>query len=576
MNKNFNIAGFSVSQGVCFLYNSFLAVGVDTKQGIKVKLKKINNDARLRKFPFIRALIFVIIAMKNAIYGYFISKSFNNNEKLTFYSYLIKAMKLLIYLISVVLGGFVGFLFIVELPNVMTREIFRFFGLIMVKAIYFNLLNSLITSVMLIFIVYIISRIGKRYFIFQNAVNKVMTTYRKQKSLDVDVVKKEKSQYFFNPLAIIFLTIIICIFVLPLFYEKNFLLNLIYKLVLFAIILSAVYEIFLFLNQYDNKFVKIITAPSFWVQKLLPSETDEESIMCAIVTLKEVLMMNEKDELGIEHNLLFEWQKIREEFLANNISDESDVDWIFCEVLKCNRAELKTIKQISQSDLQRVKDYAKERISGQPLQRIFGHANFYGFEFELNDDTLIPRFDTEILVETALKEIKKSAKKLKVLDLCTGSGCIAITLAKLTDCEVTAVDINANALNMARINADTLNAKVLFLQSNLFESISHQKYDLIISNPPYIRSEEVETLDVADFDPHLALDGGKDGLYFYRKIIEQAPNMLNKGGKIYFEIGKGQFEDVKNLLTNDFDNIRMRLDYQEIERVVYADLKTIN
>lgn len=574
MKNNFNIAGFSVSRGVSYLYNNFLAVGVNTEHGLKVRLKKTNNDARLRKFPFIRALLFVILATKNAIIAYFLSKKMVQTKvRFNCYEKCVLVMRYLIYVLAILASGFLGHLILVTLPNFLTFLIFKSLDFVVVKALYYNLLNSFITSILFILVTFLLGRLGKKYFYFQNAVNKAMSAYRKQKSLDIAVVSNEKPKYFFNPYAIIFISVFISIYILPLFYESNLLLNLIYRIVLFAIILSAVYEVFVFLNQYDNRFVKIIGAPSLWVQSLFYSQSNEESVMCAIVTLKEVLMMSEKENLNLEHNLLFEWQKIREKFLANNITEESDVDWIFCEVLQCNRAELKTIKNISTKDILRVRDFAEQRIGGEPLQRIFGHSNFYGFEFELNDDTLIPRFDTEILVETVLKDIKTIPKKLRVLDLCTGSGCIAITISKMTDCEVVGIDINENALSMANLNADRLNAKVLFLQSDLFSKIKTQKFDIIVSNPPYIKTDEIETLDVSNFDPHLALDGGQDGLDFYRKIIAEAPNVLNKNGRIYFELGKGQFDDVKKMMQENFCNIKCRLDYQGIERVIYAELK---
>ena len=574
MDKNTNMAGFAVSNGVCYLHNNYLAVGAIKNGQVVVKLLKTKSDARLRKFPFIRALIFVIVAIKNAILGYFLAKKLLNKKiNINAYDVIINIVKVVIYLVAVLLGGLLGVWLIVALPNMLSIAIFKALDYVVVSSFLFNILNSTLTVILLVLLTLAFSQLGGKFFRSQSAVNKTMNALRNKKSLDVDIVLNEKSKYFFNPFSIIFITIIISIYILPLFYEKIFWLNLIYRTVLFAIILSTVYEVFVFLNQYDNKFVKILYAPSYWVQAMFKNNTDRESVMCAIVTIKEVLMINDNEDLKNQHNLIFEWQKLREEFLQNGIDSESDVDWIFCEVLNCNRAELKTIKYISPLDLNKVKKFAELRMQGEPLQRIFGHSNFYGFEFELNDDTLIPRFDTEILVETVLNDIKNGAGNQKVLDLCTGSGCIAITISKLSDCQIVGVDINESAVAMARINADKLNAKVLFLKSNLFESLNEQKFDIIVSNPPYIKSSEVETLEVSEFDPHLALDGGSDGLDFYRKIIADAPKHLSKGGKIYFEIGKGQFEDVKELLQKDFDNIGLRYDYQGIERVIYGQLR---
>ena len=568
------MAGFPVVRGACFLYNEFLSVGVCDKSRIVVKVKRINSDARLRKFPFIRALIFVIIAIKNAIFGYFLSQRMQKHKtKTTFYDWLIKSTKFLVGVVALGIGLIFGNLMFVALPHFLTVSVYNAFGFVVVRSLQYNLLNSFFTVVVFLVSVFFLSRVLKEEFFAYNAVNKTMNALHKKVGLDSAQVDKQSSRFFFNPFSIVILSLIIAIFVLPLFFEKNFVLNLIYKIVLFAIILSTVYEMFVFLRQYDNKFVRVLMFPSFAVQALFPKGTNKKNILCAIVALKEVLMMNENDKINEKHNLIYEWQKIRERFLANGIVEESDVDWIFCEVLKCNRAELKSIKYISPSDLERVLDFAEQRLNGEPLQRIFGHANFYGFEFELNDDTLIPRFDTEILAECVIKEIKERSRPLKVLDLCTGSGCIAITIAKLTNAQVIAIDINENALQMARINADNLNAKVQFFKSDLFENLGEQKFDIIVSNPPYIKTNEIPTLEVSEFDPHLALDGGADGLDFYRKIAEQAPNFLSTNGKIFLEIGKGQGKDVKKLLANDFVDITTRKDFSGITRVVVGTKK---
>ena len=577
MNKEYNIAGFPVVRGACFLYNEFLSVGVCDKSRVVMKVKRINSDARLRKFPFIRTLIFVIIAIKNAIFGYFLSQKMQKHKtRTTFYDWLVKSTKFLVGVVGLVVGLILGNMLFVALPNFLTVNIYKACGFVVVRSMQYNLLNSLITAILFLTTIFVLSRVLKTEFFAYNAVNKTMNALYNKVSLDVGQVEKQSSRFFFNPFSIVILSLVIAIFVLPLFFEKNFLLNLIYKIVLFAIILSTVYEVFIFLRQYDNKFVRVLMFPSFAVQALFPKGTNTKNILCAIVALKEVLMMNENDKINEKHNLIYEWQKIRERFLQNGIVDESDVDWIFCEVLKCNRAELKSIKYIAPSDLERVLDYAEQRLQGEPLQRIFGHANFYGFEFELNDDTLIPRFDTEILAECVIKEIKERARPLKVLDLCTGSGCIAITIAKLTNAQVIAIDINENALQMARINADKLNAKVQFFKSDLFESLGEQKFDIIVSNPPYIKSSEIPTLEVADFDPHLALDGGSDGLDFYRRIAQEAPNYLTENGKLFLEIGKGQSKDVKKMLAADFVDITSRKDFASITRVVLATKKHSN
>jgi release factor glutamine methyltransferase len=200
------------------------------------------------------------------------------------------------------------------------------------------------------------------------------------------------------------------------------------------------------------------------------------------------------------------------------------------------------------------KDIAEKAISicrarvdeGAPLQYLLGKANFYGKDFLVDKRVLIPRFDTEILVEQALKEIGE--REVSVLDMCTGSGAVAITIDLNSNAKVVASDISKDALEVAKRNNDELLASVTFIESDLFENVEG-KYDLIVVNPPYIPSSDVLTLDkeVKDYEPHLALDGGVDGLDIYRKIANEYKNYLNENGVLMLEIGIGQKDAIEEL-----------------------------
>lgn len=208
------------------------------------------------------------------------------------------------------------------------------------------------------------------------------------------------------------------------------------------------------------------------------------------------------------------------------------------------------------------------RCAHVPLQHILGKAYFYGLEFYVSPSVLIPRPETELLVEQALKSLHAG---MSVLDLCTGSGCIAITVS--TQCpgiKTDASDVSSEALEVARKNADASKAPVNFIQSDLFEGITTQ-YDMILSNPPYISQAEMQTLmpEVKDHDPHLALYGGIDGLDFYKKITANAPAHLNPDGILMMEIGAGQAYDVSTLLKeNDFTDIQIIQDLNGLDRIV--------
>ena len=220
-------------------------------------------------------------------------------------------------------------------------------------------------------------------------------------------------------------------------------------------------------------------------------------------------------------------------------------------------------KELDHDLLEQYRSRLKKRAMRIPLQHILGIQEFMGIEFLVNGKVLIPRQDTEVLVEEVLKE-----KGGTVLDLCTGSGCIAVSLAKLGHFQqVDAADISVDALDIAKENAKRAGVQVRFYQGNLFETIT-QKYDIIVSNPPYIPKEVIETLEpeVKKYEPYQALYGPNHGLYFYETISKFAVDFLNSDGKIFYEIGYDQAEAVCAILE--------RNKYKEIE--VIADLSGKN
>lgn len=203
-----------------------------------------------------------------------------------------------------------------------------------------------------------------------------------------------------------------------------------------------------------------------------------------------------------------------------------------------------------------------------PVQQLTHQAFFMGYEFYVNENVLIPRQDTETLVEEALKVVKPG---MKVLDLCTGSGCIIVSIVhNVPEVEGTATDISKQALLVAKENAKLNQVSVTFERSDLFDNVTGT-YDVIVSNPPYIRTGEVVKLmpEVQEFEPMEALDGKEDGLYFYRKIIKECKTYLKPGGHILFEIGYDQGEAVSGLLKEaGFKNVTVIKDLAHNDRVV--------
>ena len=218
-------------------------------------------------------------------------------------------------------------------------------------------------------------------------------------------------------------------------------------------------------------------------------------------------------------------------------------------------------------------NWIRQRAEHIPLQQLTGEQDFMGLTFSVNEHVLIPRQDTEILVEEVLKELHD---RMRILDMCTGSGCILLSLLHYSnDCEGLGVDLSAEALEVAERNV----LKVLtpekaehahFLQSDLFEKVEG-KFEIIVSNPPYIASAEVEKLmpEVRDHEPRMALDGTEDGLHFYRRIIKEAGKHLVNSGMLFFEIGYDQGQAVSELMrAQGYREVQVVQDYAGLDRVV--------
>ncbi len=225
----------------------------------------------------------------------------------------------------------------------------------------------------------------------------------------------------------------------------------------------------------------------------------------------------------------------------------------------------------------------EKRAGHYPLQYIMHSVGFMEYDFYVDEAVLIPRADTEILVEEVLKYLGKEYKDkpVRLLDMCTGSGCIGLSCflgrkAKGTVDEVTLADISEDALRVAGKNAKQLGADVKLVKTDIYLELSTTAFDIIVSNPPYIRSDVIPTLmeEVKDFEPMLALDGDEDGLKFYRRIIGEAPKHLRGGGAIFLEIGYDQYEDTRKLLVEaGFTDIRLVKDLAGLDRVVTGRLK---
>ena len=265
-------------------------------------------------------------------------------------------------------------------------------------------------------------------------------------------------------------------------------------------------------------------------------------------------------------------KKGENELLASDISDAAiDAWYLFEYVTDMSRASffIRRNEEIPEEQANAYIEVIEKRKKRIPLQHITGKQEFMGLDFFVNENVLVPRQDTECLVENVISY----ANDKKILDMCTGSGCIAISIDRLCEnAKVTAVDFSEKALVVAKENNALNKADVTFFQSDLFENVEKQ-YDVIVSNPPYIKTEEIESLmdEVRIHEPMMALDGDCDGLKFYKKIAKEGRQYLRSNGIIFFEIGYDQGQTVPAILEeNGYKDIKVYKDLSGNDRVVTA------
>ncbi len=270
----------------------------------------------------------------------------------------------------------------------------------------------------------------------------------------------------------------------------------------------------------------------------------------------------------------------KEELIKNNIEDASIIAKELAEhIFKITRAQM-----IANNDMEFSKDQTDNYINsikkistGIPIQYITNNQEFMNLNFYVDENVLIPQPDTETLVEEVINEYKE--KKCEILDLCTGSGAIAISLAKyINESNIVASDISMKALQIAKLNAEKnlVRKKIEFIESDMFNKIYKDDFDIIVSNPPYIKTKVIEELDKqVKNEPYIALDGGADGLKFYKIIIKNAYKYIKNEGKVFFEIGYDQKNELINLFkeNNHYENIYSKKDLGGNDRIIVATVR---
>lgn len=598
-----SIGGQAVMEGVMMRGRTAMATAVRDDEGnIQIEAERLQPPEKRSKFlrlPFVRGVVNLISSMavgtKILMRSAEVYAGVDEEEPSKFEKWLSKTFKVdlmsVITSLSMVVGVVLALLLFVFLPNLLTDLIATGTGLD-VKGMAYNFIEGGFR--ILIFIAYIgltgLMKDIKRTYMYHGAEHKTITCFEKGMPLTVENVRACKRVHDRCGTTFMFFVMVLAILVfsvansfLP-FEPENFALRFLVrfgiKIALLPVVAGLSYELLKLLAKTDSPWVYPLKAPGLLLQRLTTREPDDDMIECAIAAFERVLQMDADPQAGESAfaigGKLADVRADMERLFARAKIEGDEVKWILSLQLDVPMSELdaKKDRDVTVQEARKIYKIVNERLTGRPLWYVIGDTSFCGFTIKVNESVLIPRPETEVLAEEAVKCVYNSKKVLgsaTILDLCTGSGALAIALKKMCGANVTASDISEQALSLARENAQLNDANIEFIHSDLFENIDG-KFDVIVTNPPYVPTAEIEGLqrEVKDYEPRLALDGGEDGLELYRRIAEEAKAHLADGGVLLAEVGMGQAQEVAALFEFQGMTCEIVRDLAGIERIVKA------
>ncbi len=582
-----DVGGQAVIEGVMMRGSKGLATAVRTPSGkIEVDMKSVKPLTKRYKFlniPFIRGIFILIDSLIVGIKTLNYSASFfeEDEEESKFELWLKKKLGdkgandlivtgTMMFSLLLSVGLFVG------IPTVLA-SIFKSFGL---HPIALNLIESVIRVGILILYMYLVSKLDDIYRVFQyhGAEHKTIFCYENEEKLTVENVKRYSR---FHPRCgtnFLFLTMFVSIIVFSLTGWGGIIQRIVLRVLLMPFVAGITYELIKWLGKTDSKLGKIIAYPGLKLQELTTKEPDDSQIEVAIASLLAAEGIEYKKKIG---ELLQEGSSILKEAAVDTYMLDSQL--LLGKVINKDKLYLITNrdKEISKKNEKEYFELIEKRKNKMPIKYILKSAEFMGLDFNVEEGVLIPRPDTEILVEETLKYIPQD-ESMNVCDLCCGSGAIGIALASFRkNINIDLIDYYDTPMKVTESNIVKHNLKdrAKFVKSDLLKVVINQnkKYKILVSNPPYIKDEVIPTLmdDVKDYEPHTALSGGEDGLIFYRRIVEESSKVLGDDGILAFEIGHDQGEEVKKLMINNgYSDVRVVKDLAGLDRVVIGTLKS--
>lgn len=581
------VGGQAVIEGVMMRGSKGQATAIRKPNGkIEIDVKKMVPLTKKYKFlniPFIRGIFVLIDSLITGINTLNYSASFfeEEGEEESKFELWLKD-KFGEKSNDLIIGGtmILSFILAIGLFIALPTGIASLFNMLNLPPIALNLIEAVIRIVILLIYMYSISKMEDIYRVFQyhGAEHKSIFCYEAGEELTVENVRKFSR---FHPRCgtnFLFLIMFVSIIIFSFTGWGNFFERLILRILLIPIVSGITYELIKWLGKSNNMLSKIIAYPGLKLQELTTKEPDDDQLEVAIAALMSAEGIKPKERTIGE--LLDNGSKTLK---AEDIDTYMlDAQLLLGMVLGKDKIYLITNrdKKVSIKDENEYLELIEKRKKKMPIKYILGETEFMGLDFDVEEGVLIPRGDTEILVEELLSIIKED-EELEVCDLCSGSGAIGISLAMYRkNIKVDEIDNFPipEKVTKSNILKHALENRVKFIKSDLLEEPIKEgkKYDLIVSNPPYIKADEIDKLmdDVKLYEPHTALDGGEDGLIFYRKIIEESKLTLKKDGILAFEIGHDQGLDVRILMEEaGFSNVKLVKDLAGLDRVLLGYFK---
>lgn len=581
------IGGQAVLEGVMMRGERSMALSIRDETGnIHTETTRLSDKKPwYRRVPFLRGVINLVISMVDGFK--IIGKSAD---------FMVDDVDIdgkgngAIMGLSMLLGIVLALALFVGLPTAVSAGIFALFKIDASTHVW---LKSLIEGVakMIVLVVYMASistmKEIKRVFMYHGAEHKTISCYENELPLTVENVQK-CSRYHdrCGTSFIVFVVVLSIVLMMVLdvvcaacgftaFLDtKNWWLRMLLKIALLPLTAGVSYEVLMGLAKTNF----VLFRPLKWLgkqfQKLTTREPDDGMCEVAIASFEAVLAMDADPDLPERR---FQQPLTAEQFkqLVSDglvpLTGVKDVDWLTAATLKIDRKDLdKPDLKIPFAWTYRLTHDIERIRSGEPWQYVLEREQFGGLDYYVDNDVLIPRPETELVVEQALRFVDDGHK---VLDLCCGSGIVGVTIATRKKVDVTFADVSEKAIRIAKFNAKNNNVKAKFVVTNMFEKLGDEQYDVIVCNPPYIETATIDTLDssVKDYEPHLALDGGADGLDFYRTLAAEAHKHLTDHGVLVMEIGYNQGETVPELFENRY-NTDVFKDYSHNDRIVICIL----